>query len=107
LNKELNIMTTQTSNARRFSPIFVATITPASVSTRTDKGGNKYAYLAGATIAQGDKEPKQMTAMAFGKSHTEVAGLLRKGRPVDLAVQYDGGTVKIVGLPRVDTAEAA
>ena len=74
------------------------------MSTRTDKGGNKYAYLAGATIAQGDKEPKTMTAMAFGKSHTEVAGLLRKGRPVDLAVQYDGGTVKIVGLPREQAA---
>src|SRR3546814_8347942 len=80
-NKELNIMTTQTSNARRFSPIFVATITPGSVATRTDKNGNKYSYLTGATIAQANKESKQMTAMAFGKSHTEVAGLLRKGRP--------------------------
>ena len=97
-------MTTQTSNARRFSPIFVATITPASVATRTDKKGNKNSYLNGATLAQGDKEPKTLTAMAFGKSHTEVAGLLRKGRPVDLAVQYDGGTVKIVGLPREQAA---
>ena len=42
--------------------------------------------------------------LAAGKSHTEVAGLLRKGRPVDLAVQYDGGTVKIVGLPREQAA---
>src|SRR3546814_20600897 len=81
-NKELNIMTTQTSNARRFSPIFVATITPGSVATRTDKNGNKYSYLTGATIAQANKESKQMTAMAFDKSHTEIAGLLRNGRPV-------------------------
>jgi hypothetical protein len=98
---------TTTSNARRFSPIFVATITPASVSTRTAKNGNKYALLQGATVAQGDKEPKQMTVMAFGKSRDEVASSLRKGRPVDLAVQYDGGSLKIVGLPRAEVAEAA
>jgi hypothetical protein len=101
-------MTTQTSNnARRFSPIFRATVTPASVSTRTDKAGNKYAYMAGATIAQEGKEPKTMTTMAFGKSFAEVGKLLRKGRAIELAVQFDGGTVKVVGLPREQTAEAA
>src|SRR3546814_15582355 len=78
-NKELNIMTTQTSNARRFSPIFVATITPGSVATRTDKNGNKYSYLTGATIDQANKNSKQMTAMAFGKSHTEIARQKRQG----------------------------
>src|SRR3546814_19908885 len=71
-NKELNIMTTQTSNARRFSPIFVATITPGSVATRTDKNGNKYSYLTGATIAQANKESKQMTAMAFRSEERRV-----------------------------------
>jgi hypothetical protein len=105
--RKTDIMTSQTSNARRFSPIFVATITPATVSTKTAQNGNKYAIMKGATIAQEGKEPKEMTVMAFGKSHEAVAKLLRKGRSVDLAVQYDGGTVKIVGLPRVDTAEAA
>src|SRR3546814_14122692 len=91
-------MTTQTSNnARRFSPIFIATITPASVSTSTAKNGNKYAVMKGATIAREGQEAKVMTAMAFGKSHTEVAKLLRKGRSVDLAVQYAGGTVKTLG----------
>src|SRR3546814_10199576 len=77
-NKELNIMTTQTSNARRFSPIFVATITPGSVATRTDKNGNKYSYLTGATIAQANKESKQMTAMARSEEHTsELQSLMR------------------------------
>jgi hypothetical protein len=101
-------MTTQTSNnARRFSPIFRATVTPATVSTRTDKSGNNYAFMAGATIAQEGKEPKTMTTMAFGKSYEEVGKLLRKGRSVDLAVQFDGGTVKVIGLPREKVAEAA
>src|SRR3546814_10655268 len=76
-------MTSQNSNARRFSPIFVATVTPATVSTRTDKSGNKYAYLAGATIVQEGKETKTMTTMAFGKSYAEVGKLLRKGRAVE------------------------
>src|SRR3546814_11927703 len=84
-SSDLDIMTTQTSNnARRFSPIFIATITPASVSTSTAKNGNKYAVMKGATIAREGQEAKVMTAMAFGKSHTEVAKLLRKGRSVDL-----------------------
>src|SRR3546814_15672765 len=105
LNKELNIMTTTSNNARRFSPIFVATVTPATVSTRTDKNGNKYAHMAGATIAQEGKETKTMTTMAFGKSYAEVGKLLRKGRAVDLAVQFDGGPVKVIGLPRAEVAE--
>src|SRR3546814_11844676 len=100
-------MTSQNSNARRFSPIFVATVTPATVSTRTDKSGNKYAYLAGATIAQEGKETKTMTTMAFGKSYAEVGKLLRKDRAVDLAVPFDGGTVKVIGRPREKVAAAA
>src|SRR3546814_20055300 len=92
-------MTSKNSNARRFSPIFVATVTPATVSTRTDKSGNKYAYLAGATIAQDGKETKTMTTLAFGKRYAEVGKLPRKGRAVDLAVQFDGGTVKVIGPP--------
>src|SRR3546814_7682195 len=100
-------MTTQTSNnARRFSPIFIATITPASVSTSTAKNGNKYAVMKGATIAREGQEAKVMTAMAFGKSHTEVAKLLRKGRSVDLAVQYrsEEHTSELQSLMRISYA---
>src|SRR3546814_11038263 len=59
LNKELNIMTTTSNNARRFSPIFVATVTPANVSTRTDKNGHKYAHRAGATNARERSEERR------------------------------------------------
>src|SRR3546814_17784293 len=91
---------TRTDTLFPYTTLFRSTITPASVSASTAKNGNKYAVMKGATIAREGQEAKVMTAMAFGKSHTEVAKLLRKGRSVDLAVQYDGGTVKIVGLPR-------
>lgn len=89
---------TSTSNAQTRSRIFKAIVTPASVSTRTGKNG-KYTYLAGATV-ETSKGSKTMTAMAFGKSHQEVASKLRKGRPVELAVRFDGATLRIVGLPR-------
>src|SRR3546814_20897134 len=97
-------MTTQTSNnARRFSPIFIATITPASVSTSTAKNGNKYAVMKGATIAREGQEAKVMTAMAFGKSHTEVDKLLRKGRAVDRAVRAEE---RRVGKERVSAGRS-
>src|SRR3546814_13641290 len=54
----------------------------------------------------GRTETKTMTTMAFGKSYAEVGKLLRKGRAVDLAVQFDGGTVKVLGRPRDKVAEA-
>lgn len=88
----------------KFKPIFVATITPASVQTKTAANGTKYALLSGASVRQGDSEPKTMTVMAFGKARDEVSKLLRKDRSVELAVQHDGGTLKIIGLPRAKAA---
>ena len=105
-NKELNIMTTQTSNTRRFSPIFTATVTPGSVSTRSGKNG-KYAVMQNSLIQRDGKDDKTMTVMAFGKPREEVARSLRKGRPVDLAVQYDGGTLRVIGFPRAEEPAAA
>lgn len=96
-------MTQNTAPARRFSPIFVATITPAAIDTREGKNG-AYAFMQGSTVSQEGKEPKTMTVMAFGKSHTEVSELLVTGKPVDLAVQYDGGTLKVIGVPREKAA---
>src|SRR3546814_3666936 len=91
--KDLDIMTQNTAAtapARRFSPIFVATITPAAIEVREGKNG-AYAYMQGSTVTQEGRESKTMTVMAFGKSHSEVADLLNPGSPVDLAVPYDGG----------------
>ncbi|AXK43853.1 hypothetical protein [Erythrobacter aureus] len=92
------------TNARRFSPIFVATVTPASIATGTAKNGNDYAKMQGATVQQDGKADKTMTVMAFGDQHAEVADHLIEGQPVDLAVQYDGGSLKVIGLPRAKAA---
>src|SRR3546814_11709613 len=58
--------------------------------------------MAGATIAQEGKETKTMTTMAFGKSYAEVGKLLRKGRAVDLAVQFSGDTGDTPAWKRLD-----
>ncbi len=103
-------MTTQTNAADRnskFSPIFIATVTPGSVSTRNGKNG-KYIYSAKTTYATDKMEaPRETTLMAFGKCYEAVAGKLRKGRSIDLAVQFDGGTLKAIGLPREQAPAAA
>src|SRR3546814_4609317 len=96
--------TAATAPARRFSPIFVATITPAAIEVREGKNG-AYAYMQGSTVTQEGRESKTMTVVAFGKSHSEVADLLNPGSPVDLAVQYDGGTLKVIGVPREKRSE--
>lgn len=90
--------------ARRFSPTFVATVTPSSVADRNGRNG-RYTLLKGATIAH-KGETKTRTLLAFGQSRDLVANLLDEGIPVDLAVQYDGGVLRIVGLPNAPANDA-
>lgn len=90
--------------ARRYTPTFVATVTPSSVATRTGKNG-RYVLLKDAEIAHKGNTMTR-TVMAFGQSRDAVAKLLHKNRPVDLAVQFDGGTVRIVGLPNAEQQPA-
>src|SRR3546814_14384507 len=78
LNKELNIMTTTSNNARRFSPIFVATVTPATDSTRTDKNGNKYAHMASPTIGTEGKETKTINTKALRKNNAKCSSESQK-----------------------------
>lgn len=89
---------------RTFRPIINAVVTPASVQTKTAANGTKYALLSKASVQIGDADPIERTVMAFGKSRDAVAGLLRKGRAVELAVQHDGGTLRVIGLPRAAAA---
>lgn len=100
-------MTTENTAPRKgFRPIFTATVTPASVRTRTGKNG-KYTYMAGARVQTANTDNDNVTVMAFGKPHEEVKRALRKGRPVELAVQRDGGVVNVIGFPRAKAEPAA
>jgi hypothetical protein len=103
----LNIMTTTAAApARRFSPIFVATVTPATIVEGTGKNEKPYALMQGATYATKSKPAKSVTVMAFGDQLAEVRDSLVSGQSVDLAVQFDGGTLRVVGHPRAKAAPA-
>lgn len=93
--------------ARRFSPIFVATITPSSIETKRSKTGADYLLCTGARFEREGREPQTRTAMAFGQSAQTVHDLLTPGEPCELAVQFDGGTIKIIGAPRPHQKVAA
>lgn len=99
-------MTEQNQTAqkpRRFSPIFIATVTPATIETRNGKNG-AYTLMQGASVQRNGKADITKTVMAFGKSHEEVKSALIEGSPVDLAVQYDGGSLRAIGFPHAKAA---
>ncbi|AXK43909.1 hypothetical protein [Erythrobacter aureus] len=88
------------ATARRFQPIFPALIVPETVEAlRTAKGAD-YTRMTGAQVLRKGKAPITRTVMAFGRSHDAVKNLLVPGKPVELAVQHDGGSIKVIGLPR-------
>lgn len=91
------------SNARRYAPVLIATVTPQSVETHAGAKG-PYTKMQGALVQRAGKEDMIRTIMAFGKPNETVAALLHAGTPVELALRHDGGTMKIVGLPRVKAA---
>lgn len=93
--------------ARKFSPIFVATITPTSIETKQSKDGAAYLLCSGARFERPGQEPQTRTVMAFGQSAKDVRDMLAAGKPVELAVQFNGGTVKVIGAPRERQAAAA
>jgi hypothetical protein len=93
--------------ARKFSPIFVATITPASIEVKTSSKGDEYVLCAGAKFERNGHDAETRTVMAFGQSAQDVRQLLDEGKPVELAVQFNGGTIKAIGAPRPRQAAAA
>ena len=99
---------TNNNNGRAYRPIFVANVTPGdSIETKTSAKGSDYILMQGATV-ETKKGTNQRTVMVFGKSVDAVRDSLVSGRTVSLAVQNDGGSVRVIGLPReAAPAEAA
>ncbi|WP_162815036.1 hypothetical protein [Erythrobacter aureus] len=86
--------------ARRFTPVFVATITATSIETKVSGTGADYLICTDAEFLREGQAPQSRTVMAFGHSVEKVRDLLSSGQPVELAVQFDGGTIKALGAPR-------
>lgn len=96
-----------TSIARKFSPTFVATITPQNIEIKTAANGDDYLICKGAQIVRNGRDPEHRTLMAFGDSARSVRDLLTVGEPVQLAVQFNGPTIKALGAPRPEQIERA
>lgn len=94
------------SPARSFSPIFVAEVTAPSIE-HLDGANGKYMRLRGATLVMPKGKEIVRTVMAFGKSYSDVASLLKPDCREQLAIQFDGPIVRIVGLPRDKTTTSA
>lgn len=95
-----------TATQRQFSPIFVATITASNVETKVSGKGARYLLCREATFARRGRPAQKRTVMSFGPAADKLRGLLQTGKPIDLAVQYDGGTIKALGVPRPQQVRA-
>ena len=92
---------------RSFSKIVPASITfTESVSKSKTVKGVDYKKSMNATVAFENGETVTRTVMGFGPEVMALRGLA-KGKTQRLAVQRDGGSVKIVGLVREKAAAAA
>lgn len=92
--------------ARSFRPTITATVTPASIDVCEGETG-RYAVLKGATIQKRDGSKMTKTILAFGKAQKALEGRLTAGNPIALKIQYNGGTMRAVGLADEDDAPAA
>jgi hypothetical protein len=98
-------MTDQTKS-RKFSAIFNAPVTQTGeMIEKTTAKGVPYARFQADVGMKGGVVPR--TVMAFGDQLAAVRDALEIGKTVDLAVQKDGGTIKLIGFPREKVATAA
>jgi hypothetical protein len=86
-----------TATAKR-ARAFVATIVPETVEHRSGQNG-AYVVMPNAVVLREGREDMVRTVMAFGRQNEQIAHLLQEGRAIDLAVRFDGGTMRVVGLP--------
>src|SRR3546814_4441141 len=60
-----------------------------------------------ATLRRAGKPDMHRVVMAFGKPNRSVRHLLTPGQPVELAIQLNGGSAKVIGLPKDNTTDVA
>lgn len=91
-----------------FRPIYPATIVPGTIESKTNAKGETYLKIPESQVTSiKTGKSSSRTVMVFGKSVAMVKDMLVEGQAVDLAVQNDGGSVKIIGeiLPPKVAAE--
>lgn len=87
-----------------FKPTFVVTVTAGEVASGDTVNRQPFASVKDATISREGREDVKRTVVAFGPA-AAVLGALVPGKPVRLAVQYDGAKLRAIGVPRDEAAE--
>ncbi len=82
-----------------YRPTFVVSVTPVQVETGTTENGQPYTSMKDAVVSHKGKPDQTRTIVAFGPA-AAIASRLVKGAPVALAVQNNGATMRLIGLPR-------
>src|SRR3546814_2656360 len=94
------------ARARRFSPIFSATVIPDTVEPLVSATGEDYTRMS-ATLRRAGKPDMHRVVMAFGKPNRSVRHLLTPGQPVELAIQLNRSeehTSELQSLMRISYA---
>src|SRR3546814_3608018 len=90
------------ARARRFSPIFSATVIPDTVEPLVSATGEDYTRMS-ATLRRAGKPDMHRVVMAFGKPNRSVRHLLTPGQPVELA-KSEEHTSELQSLMRISYA---
>jgi hypothetical protein len=89
-----------------FKPTFVISVEikpESTVTAGTGANGQPFASIKEAAIARNGRPDTRQTVVAFGPAASILASL-EPSRPVQLAVQHNGGTLRVIGLPRAKIA---
>ena len=92
------------TTARR-SRAFVATVVPETVEHLVGPKG-PYTLMRDAVVSREGKDDMVRTVMAFGNPNAQIGHLIQEGHPIDLAIRFNGGTMRVVGLPHGEAAAA-
>jgi hypothetical protein len=90
----------KTIKRKGFSPIFTATVTFGDTVTVSDtKDGTVYASSPKASVLMPNGDTLSRTVMAFGNQLLKVQPDFAPGSTARLAIQRNGGSMKVIGYP--------
>lgn len=74
-----------------------AVITPKTIEKGNTVNGVRYTKMVGATVSRPGMPDMTRTCMAFGRENNAVARMLKEGKAVEVQIQFDGATVRVLG----------
>ena len=77
----------------------IATVVAESVERLEGEKG-PYTLMRNAVISREGHDDFVRTVMVFGNPNQRISHLIEAGIPIELAMRFNGGTMRVVGLPR-------